>query len=146
VYRNDLSNKVGETAGITQDIGQDPTVRLPASVKIFPEFCTMCGQEILCDVCGRPNARGVWLEVNDKDDGSSSIHMHAVTGAENTTIDYSGAFDGTDIDFYDEGMLSDPPSDDDFGEYFITSDAINASDFSKPTNGQTSSPQKSQHP
>jgi DNA-directed RNA polymerase II subunit RPB9 len=30
IYRNDLSNTVGETAGITQDVGQDPTVRVPA--------------------------------------------------------------------------------------------------------------------
>ncbi|KAF2456388.1 DNA directed RNA polymerase II 15 kDa subunit [Lineolata rhizophorae] len=26
VYRNDLSNAVGETAGITQDVGSDPTL------------------------------------------------------------------------------------------------------------------------
>jgi DNA-directed RNA polymerase II subunit RPB9 len=74
IYRNELSNTVGETAGITQDIGEDPTVgdddssdpnadfyahaqpsssasastsisNLPANA--MPDFCTMCGQEVL---------------------------------------------------------------------------------------------------
>ncbi len=29
VFRNVLNNAVGETAGVTQDVGSDPTVRLP---------------------------------------------------------------------------------------------------------------------
>jgi hypothetical protein len=123
---------------MTQDISQDPTVRPrpvssaahAASTMVFPEFCTMCGQEILCDVCGKPNARGVWLEVNDKVDGTSSAIIHAVTGDDNET-EYN-AFDDIEIDFYDEAMLSDPPSDDDFGEYFITSDAINGPEHDTP--------------
>ena len=45
VFRNDLQNSVGEVAGVTQDVGSDPTVGLP-------EFCTLCGQEIVCVVCG----------------------------------------------------------------------------------------------
>jgi DNA-directed RNA polymerase II subunit RPB9 len=45
VYRNDLSNTVGETAGVTQDVGADPTVGLPG-------FCTLCGQEMACEICG----------------------------------------------------------------------------------------------
>ncbi|KAI9876658.1 MAG: hypothetical protein M1830_006010 [Pleopsidium flavum] len=45
VFRNILHNSVGETAGVTQDVGSDPTVGLP-------EFCTLCGQEVLCFFCG----------------------------------------------------------------------------------------------
>ncbi|OBT45850.1 hypothetical protein VE00_03880 [Pseudogymnoascus sp. WSF 3629] len=29
VFRNVLNNAVGETAGVTQDVGSDPTVRAP---------------------------------------------------------------------------------------------------------------------
>lgn len=32
---------MGETAGVTQDVGSDPTVGLP-------DFCTLFGQEIQC--------------------------------------------------------------------------------------------------
>ena len=45
VFRNTLYNTVGETAGVTQDVGADPTVGIP-------DFCTLCGQEILCFICG----------------------------------------------------------------------------------------------
>lgn len=61
VYRNELSNTIGETAGITQDVGQDPTVgSLPV--------CTMCGQEILCEQCGNPQPDSyLHFEVEDYD-------------------------------------------------------------------------------
>ena len=76
VYRNNLSNTVGETAGVTQDVGSDPTVGtdLAAAIRVIslpssynnatcdgegamaesPDFftCTLCGEEILCDFCG----------------------------------------------------------------------------------------------
>lgn len=35
---------MGETAGVTQDVGSDPTVGLP-------DFCTLCGQHIECPFC-----------------------------------------------------------------------------------------------
>lgn len=44
VFRNNLYNTVGETAGVTQDVGSDPTVGIPT-------FCTLCGQVITCDIC-----------------------------------------------------------------------------------------------
>lgn len=44
VFRNNLYNTVGETAGVTQDVGSDPTVGLP-------DFCTYCGQPITCPFC-----------------------------------------------------------------------------------------------
>ncbi|KAI9826374.1 MAG: hypothetical protein M1832_000291 [Thelocarpon impressellum] len=44
VFRNILSNNIGETEGVTQDVAQDPTVGAP-------DFCTLCGLEIMCFVC-----------------------------------------------------------------------------------------------
>ncbi len=47
VYRHDLSNTVGETAGVTQDVAADPTVGSP------DDLCLLCGQEIQCGICGQ---------------------------------------------------------------------------------------------
>ncbi|KAL8830292.1 MAG: hypothetical protein Q9170_005798 [Blastenia crenularia] len=46
VFRNSIYNVIGETAGVTQDVGSDPTVGLPAVC------CTFCGEAITCDFCG----------------------------------------------------------------------------------------------
>lgn len=79
-----MSNTAGETAGITQDVGQDPTVGntsvhrdasqpSPSSalasppLSPAPDFCTMCGQEIFCETCGNPTDFGCFLEVDDQD-------------------------------------------------------------------------------
>ncbi|PGH23640.1 hypothetical protein AJ80_02246 [Polytolypa hystricis UAMH7299] len=45
VFQNKLHSQVGDTAGVTQDVGSDPTVGLP--------YCTLCGDEIDCAVCGQ---------------------------------------------------------------------------------------------
>ncbi|EED21884.1 DNA directed RNA polymerase II 15 kDa subunit, putative [Talaromyces stipitatus ATCC 10500] len=45
VYQNNLNTQVGETAGVTQDVGSDPTVG-------DPEFCLHCGEELACSQCG----------------------------------------------------------------------------------------------
>ena len=59
VYRNQLHNTVGETAGVTQDVGADPTVGsgtatslVDASCTFCALTCTHCGEEIHCNVCG----------------------------------------------------------------------------------------------
>lgn len=44
VYRNNLDTSIGETAGVTTDVGSDPTVGLP-------DFCTLCGQPMSCVYC-----------------------------------------------------------------------------------------------
>lgn len=41
VFRNILNNSVGETAGVTQDVGSDPTVGLP--------LCLLCGHVVICE-------------------------------------------------------------------------------------------------
>lgn len=60
IYRNELSNNVGETSGVTQDVASDPTVGDP-----IPDICTLCGQEILCITCGESTDGGTYLEVED---------------------------------------------------------------------------------
>ncbi|KAG5934921.1 hypothetical protein E4U53_000578 [Claviceps sorghi] len=48
VFRNVLNNSAGETAGVTQDVGSDPTV---SQVPVF--ICLCCGGIIFCDTCGK---------------------------------------------------------------------------------------------
>ena len=60
IYRNELSNTVGETSGVTQDVASDPTVG------DIPGFCTLCGQEILCQTCAQPLDSRTYLEVVDQ--------------------------------------------------------------------------------
>ncbi|GAM85063.1 hypothetical protein ANO11243_030660 [Dothideomycetidae sp. 11243] len=67
IYRNELTNTVGETSGVTQDVASDPTVSDP----VEPCMCTFCGQEILCPTCGEYTDGGQCLEV-EVDDGDSS--------------------------------------------------------------------------
>jgi len=66
IYRNIMNNKAGETAGVTQDVGSDPTVGAPFSPcsdasnrshmgdKLF--CCTHCGIVIICEICRENNA------------------------------------------------------------------------------------------
>ena len=50
IFRNELNNSAGETAGVTQDVGSDPTVSdLAAST---PTMCLGCGVVIYCAECG----------------------------------------------------------------------------------------------
>lgn len=46
VFQNRLNSQVGDTAGVTTDVGSDPTVGAPV-------FCTVCGGEIICVVCDK---------------------------------------------------------------------------------------------
>ena len=47
MFRNNLYNTVGETAGVTQDVGSDPTVGDHYDDDEFSVFtCTLCGLEL----------------------------------------------------------------------------------------------------
>jgi DNA-directed RNA polymerase II subunit RPB9 len=71
--RHEIASSVGDTAGITQDVAQDPTVGLSQSLSqstlgdAFPGFCTMCGQDIVCEDCGEETVPGLVLEADDED-------------------------------------------------------------------------------
>ncbi|KAJ4298289.1 hypothetical protein N0V90_006189 [Kalmusia sp. IMI 367209] len=72
VMRHEIASSAGDTAGVTADIGQDPTVGLTRSlsrtslIDAFPNLCTMCGQDILCEDCGEESAPGLILEAEDE--------------------------------------------------------------------------------
>ena len=57
VFRNQLYTEVGETAGVTQDVGSDPTVGIPELD--FDPVCTLCGEQIKCIVCGENDCQGM---------------------------------------------------------------------------------------
>ncbi|KAI9773603.1 MAG: hypothetical protein M1840_006877 [Geoglossum simile] len=59
IFRNNLNNSVGETAGVTQDVGSDPTV----GCEYY--FCALCGEEAECSICGEGVSGG------NGDDGGS---------------------------------------------------------------------------
>ena len=79
VFRNNLYNTVGETAGVTQDVGSDPTVGLP-------DFCTLCGQEVLCFYCGMEECSGP-TGVEELDDDDLAEEMVVNSGYESTGTD-----------------------------------------------------------
>lgn len=72
--RHDIASTVGDTAGVTNEVGADPTVGLTrshssASLGLWdacPHVCTMCGMEIVCEECGELGAPGYVLETTDE--------------------------------------------------------------------------------
>ncbi|KAJ5542895.1 hypothetical protein N7535_005317 [Penicillium sp. DV-2018c] len=60
VYQNNLHSQVGDTAGVTQDVTSDPTVRVPG-------FCVLCGDIITCYICDTT------LPNDASDDGSDKV-------------------------------------------------------------------------
>lgn len=54
VFRNNMYNTVGETAGVTQDVGSDPTVGDPSSSSFpFTSVCTADpSSSSCCTLCG----------------------------------------------------------------------------------------------
>ena len=52
IFRHNLSNSAGETAGVTQDVGSDPTVGDPLPSGPTPSACVSCSLRVLCVHCG----------------------------------------------------------------------------------------------
>ncbi len=57
VFRHLLNNAAGETAGVTQDVGSDPTVgdlslKAPAGGAGPIVICLCCGKLVRCEICG----------------------------------------------------------------------------------------------
>ncbi|KAK5659640.1 hypothetical protein OQA88_847 [Cercophora sp. LCS_1] len=95
IFRNVLNNAAGETAGVTQDVGSDPTVSTP----IFPDnsvspeegpfslvFCVSCGVPIVCSVCKTNTATLKGLEEQPGEDAVvwdiTDEHVGVFTGGE----------------------------------------------------------------
>lgn len=47
-----MGSTVTETAGVTTDVANDPTVG--DNSPEFPVFCTMCGEQLRCKTCDEP--------------------------------------------------------------------------------------------
>lgn len=52
VFRNILNNSAGETAGVTQDVGSDPTVSDHLGAASHLPVCLHCGIIVTCNTCG----------------------------------------------------------------------------------------------
>lgn len=51
-YRQQLGATVQETAGVTTDVANDPTVGSAPSELLLPCLCTLCGEQLRCKECG----------------------------------------------------------------------------------------------
>lgn len=58
-YRHHLGSTVTETAGVTTDVANDPTVGRE-SLEVY--FCTMCGDPLRCRDCGKSVVEDSGLE------------------------------------------------------------------------------------
>lgn len=85
VYRNVLKNTAGETAGVTQDVGSDPTVGVHPHLTLAA--CGCCGQIIMCSECGIHEA------MFPKDDVSKTADNDTAS----TPSAYQSEFDSLDL-------------------------------------------------
>ena len=104
VYRDVLNTSAGETAGVTQDVGSDPTVSTNAALdndecacSFLPVICLCCGCEIRCGICGDVSAEMDLLEEPDT--------PHSYGGA----MQLAEFVMDWDADEYDEEMMGDCP-------------------------------------
>ena len=80
IFRNKLHDSVGETAGVIQDVGQDPTVGVPI-------LCLLCGEVVRCEVCARSEKMGEM----DSDSGyGGEVDGNATQETDEVTIEISG--------------------------------------------------------
>ncbi len=96
VFRHLLNNAAGETAGVTQDVGSDPTVgdlslKAPAGGAGPIVICLCCGKLVRCEICGVELA----LPTSDMLCAKLEILDTESDGA----TDYSGTAMDVDLDF-----------------------------------------------
>lgn len=121
VFRNVLNNSAGETAGVTQDVGSDPTV---SDVPLV--LCLGCGCLIFCDTCGGMATDMAAAKVQPKkkekkDDDSFGERSHYVPW--NESDDPFAEYDEELMEDVDCGLPSPTPTD-------YTSDTTFAAGFS----------------
>jgi DNA-directed RNA polymerase subunit M/transcription elongation factor TFIIS len=70
-YRHHLGSTVTETAGVTTDVANDPTV---GGTSLEAYFCMMCGDALRCSDCGVFVVEGSGTEeLSDEGDNRGSI-------------------------------------------------------------------------
>ncbi|POR32461.1 Uncharacterized protein TPAR_07334 [Tolypocladium paradoxum] len=88
VFRNVLNNSAGETAGVTQDVGSDPTVS-----EVLPVFCLTCGTVISCELCPYPAVFLAAFKREKKQEGNMGM-AHFILGLnENNSDDPFAEYD-----------------------------------------------------
>ncbi|PHH81690.1 hypothetical protein CDD82_178 [Ophiocordyceps australis] len=100
VFRNVMNNSAGETAGVTQDVGSDPTVS-----ELMSAICVTCGHVILCDFCPDP-AQSYSLFKREGSDSGISV--------DSTFTDFHGYFQDSFAEYdeepYVESLHNQQPS------------------------------------
>ena len=91
VFRNNMYNTVGETAGVTQDVGSDPTVRGP-NFDCLCLCCTLCGMELV-----KEEEEGEWRarESEEEDANAVVFDPSAMSGMEDVDEEMDGEPDTT---------------------------------------------------
>jgi DNA-directed RNA polymerase II subunit RPB9 len=101
VFRNVLNNSAGETAGVTQDVGSDPTVS-----ELLPVVCLHCGTVILCGSCSQPAACTSRVKQEDKPVGHLGIAHFILELDANPYDEYDEEPENTADDATDEGYMT----------------------------------------
>ncbi|PKS10125.1 hypothetical protein jhhlp_001875 [Lomentospora prolificans] len=73
VFRNIMNNAAGETAGVTQDVGSDPTVS-----PLENTLCLMCGRPVLCGPHVVEEAGDDAEDIDDIDDTHGALLADSV--------------------------------------------------------------------
>ena len=136
VYRHDMSNTVGETAGVTQDVGNDPTV---SDVR----FCLLCAVDIPCRRCGRGLGGAILNNDGDHPDIDHDYFMEDVDD-DDFDEDVDDEDVGEDVDddmdedeFTDQDEFTDTADDNDDDDDDIKGLGLADDKDSKPARGST---------
>ncbi|KAF7560419.1 hypothetical protein G7046_g3731 [Stylonectria norvegica] len=102
VFRNVLNTSQGETAGVTQDVGSDPTVSEASSIT-----CSICGFYLKCKICGELCTEMVTNYVEEDGQWESRIWMP--WGDSDPFADYDEEMEESPFS-YDTGDTTDEAS------------------------------------
>lgn len=100
VFRNVLNTSAGETAGVTQDVGTDPTV----SESPCPNLCAFCGIVIYCGSCGEPVTGPHGIVERHKSTTARDSNEAKRTSDAECIADYLPGLGTWDLDDYDEEL------------------------------------------
>ena len=98
VFRNNLDTSIGETAGVTQDVGSDPTVGVPG-------FCLLCRCPIRCSFCDEMTEEGMIFDV-EVDDDDEDYEDEEMTGMNGGYEDEKSMMNGVESIALGEGITS----------------------------------------
>ena len=127
VFRNVLNTSAGETAGVTQDVGSDPTVSVPSP----PVICLCCGLVVDCMTCGQPmdhvQELGKHVEEQfglfDTSNSPTPMDVEECNGLE----EFTHPWNNDPFADYDEELMLDNPDDTSTSDSSDSSEVFSAS-------------------